>query len=146
MSENSEKNVHPNKGNNRSPGDEELGHSTTSEITRETFIGEIPIKHRAYLEIIGFGEKSKVIELGEGEIIIGRIPECEIQLSAEDISRKHARLFFHNEEYHIEDLGSTNGTYVNGIKIVKCALRSNDHINIGGVKILFSEEKRLQKT
>ena len=145
MSENSEKNVHPNKGNNRSPSDEELGHSTTSEITRETFIGEIQIKHRAYLEIIGFGEKNKVIELGEGEIIIGRSHECEIQLSAEDVSRKHARIFFHNEEYHIEDLGSTNGTYVNGIKIVKCALRSNDHINIGGVKMLFSEEKRLQK-
>ena len=146
MSEDSEKTVHINKGDNKSQSDEESGHSITSEITQDTFIGEIPIKHRAYLEIIGFGEKNKVIELGEGEIIVGRIPECGIQLSVKNVSRKHARLIFHNEEYHIEDLDSTNGTYVNGIKIVKCALRSNDQINIGGVKIFFTEEKKLQKT
>ena len=92
------------------------------------------------MEIIGFGEKNRVIELGEGEIIIGRVSECGIQLSVDNVSREHARLIFHNEEYHIEDLGCTNG-----IEIVKCALRSNDQINIGGVKILFTEEKKLQK-
>ena len=97
------------------------------------------------MEIIGFGEKNRVIELGEGEIIIGRVSECGIQLSVDNVSREHARLIFHNEEYHIEDLGSTNGTFVNGKEIVKCALRSNDQINIGGVKILFTEEKKLQK-
>jgi pSer/pThr/pTyr-binding forkhead associated (FHA) protein len=61
------------------------------------------------------------------------------------ISRRHAQITFRNEEYHLEDLGSTNGTYVNGIKIVKCILRNNDQIDIGGVKMLFTEEKSLQK-
>jgi pSer/pThr/pTyr-binding forkhead associated (FHA) protein len=53
----------------------------------------------------------------------------------------HARIIYRNEEYQIEDLGSTNGVYVNGIKVEKCILREQDVIEIGGVKILFVEEK-----
>jgi pSer/pThr/pTyr-binding forkhead associated (FHA) protein len=123
-----------------------FGHATTTELSRKAFIGELPIKQRACLEIIGFGGKRKVIELGQGQLSIGRVPDCEIQLSPTKVSRIHARVLFRNEEYHLEDLGSTNGTYVNGIKIVKCVLRNNDQIDIGGVKILFSEEKALEKT
>lgn len=55
------------------------------------------------------------------------------------------RLTFRNEGYPLEDLGSTNGTSVNGIKVERCVLRTNDQIDIGGVKVLFSEEKTLQK-
>jgi hypothetical protein len=145
MEKKTEKTIKNERLENRSQGDEEFEYSTTTKISREEYIGDIIIKHRAYLEIIGFGEKNRVIELGEGEIVIGRVPGCGIQLSVDNVSREHARLFFHNEEYHIEDLGSTNGTYVNGIEIVKCALRSNDQINIGGVEIVFTEEKKLQK-
>jgi len=139
MSKKGEKSVYIDKLDNQSPRNEELGHSTTAKISRDTFIGEIPIKQRAYLEITGLGDKNKVIELEEGEIIIGRDPECGIQLSIDNVSRQNTRIIFRNEEYHIEDLGSTNGTYVNGIKIVKCVLRNNDQIGIGGVKIFFNE-------
>lgn len=120
-------------------------YSTTTELSRETFVEEITVKTRACLEIIGFGEEHKVIELGEEEVIIGRTPECGICLSIENVSRRHARVIFRNEEYFVEDLGSTNGTHVNGIKIVKCVLRNSDQINIGGVKILFTDDKTLQK-
>jgi len=146
MIKKTEKTVRMDKVDKQSPCDEEPGHSITTEISRETFAGEIPIKQRACLEIIGFGEENKVIELGEEEVIIGRTPECGICLSVDNVSRQHARVFFRNEEYFIEDLGSTNGTYVNGIKVVRCVLRNSDQINIGGVKVLFTEEKTLQKT
>lgn len=125
--------------------DKEFGYGTTAELSRKTFLGELPIKQRACLEIIGSGGKSKVIELGQRELTIGRSPECPIQLRRTMVSRRHAQVTFRNEEYHLEDLGSTNGTYVNGIKIVKCILRNNDQIDIGGVKMLFTEEKALQK-
>ena len=131
---------------NKSEYDKRSLHSTTTELSRETFVEEIKVKQRACLEIIGLGEENKVIELGEEEAIIGRTPECGICLSIENVSRRHARVIFRNEEYFVEDLGSTNGTYVNGIKIVKCVLRNSDQINIGGVKILFTEDKTLQKT
>jgi len=131
---------------NKSEYEKRSLHSTTTKLSRETFVEEIAVKQRACLEIIGFGEENKVIELGEEEVIIGRTPECGICLSIENVSRRHSRVIFRNEEYFVEDLGSTNGTYVNGIKIVKCVLRNSDQINIGRVKILFTEDKTLQKT
>ena len=121
-------------------------HSTTTKLSRETLVEEITVKQHACLEIIGFGGENKVIELGEEEVVIGRTPECRICLPIENVSRRHARVIFRNEEYFVEDLGSTNGTHVNGIKIVRCVLRNSDQINIGGAKILFTEEKTLQKT
>jgi pSer/pThr/pTyr-binding forkhead associated (FHA) protein len=83
--------------------------------------------------------------LGQRPVVIGRSTECDIQLEVQNVSRKHARVLFQNEEYLIEDLESTNGVFVNGIKTVKCVLRNNDQIEIGGVKLLFNEEKRLQE-
>ena len=131
---------------NKSEYDKKSLHSTTTKLSRDTFVEGISVKQRACLEILGIDKENRIIELGEEDVIIGRIPECGICLSIENVSREHARVIFRNEEYFVEDLGSTNGTYVNGIKIVKCVLRNSDQINIGGVKILFTEDKTLQKT
>ena len=59
----------------------------------------------------------------------------------DNVSRKHARIIYRNEEYQLEDLGSTNGIYVNSIKVAKCILRDQDLLDIGGIKMLFCEEK-----
>lgn len=126
--------------------EEDYGYSTTVEISRSTFVGEVHLKQRAYLEVVAPDESSRAYELEEGEVLVGRSSECGIQVLVENVSRKHARIFYRNDEYHIEDLDSTNGTYVNGIRVVKCALRNSDHIEIGGVKIIFNEEKGFQKT
>jgi pSer/pThr/pTyr-binding forkhead associated (FHA) protein len=119
------------------------GFDTTEEIPRGKFTDIVPLSQRAYLEITGSEEKDGIFELGERAVVIGRSTECDIQLGVQNVSRRHARVFFHNEEYLIEDLGSTNGVFVNGIKVVKCVLRNNDQIEIGGVKLVFNEEKRL---
>jgi len=145
MTKETEKTVWRDKADKESARDNEFGYSTTAELSRKAFRGELPIKQRACLEIIGAGGKSKVIELGQGELTIGRSPGCAIQLRRSIVSRSHAQVTFRNEEYHLEDLGSTNGTYVNGIKVERCILRNNDQIDIGGVKMLFSEQKSLQK-
>jgi pSer/pThr/pTyr-binding forkhead associated (FHA) protein len=120
---------------------EESEYLRTQEIAGDSFIGEIPTKQHGLLYFIDSGEDRKQIELEEGEAIIGRSPQCDIQLEVGNVSRQHARIIFRNEEYQIEDLGSTNGVYVNGIKVEKCVLRDHDQINVGGVKFLFSEEK-----
>lgn len=121
------------------------GFDTTDEIPRGEFAAIMPVAQRAYLEITGSEEKDGIFELGETEVVIGRSTECDIQLGVQNVSRKHARILFQNEEYLIEDLGSKNGVFVNGIKVAKCVLRSNDQIEIGGVKLVFNEEKRLRK-
>lgn len=101
MEKKTKKPVKNDKLDNQSPHYEEFGYSTTTKISQDKFIGDIITKHRAYLEIIGFGEKNRVIELGEGEIIIGRVSECGIQLSVDNVSREHARLIFHNSDLRI---------------------------------------------
>lgn len=146
MKRKSDKTGPNDKPDKRSAEQETYGFTTTVELPHDTFMGNIPPRQRAFFEIIGPGEKTKVIELGEGEVFIGRNPDCGIRLKPRNISRRHSRVFFRNEEYHIEDLDSTNGTYVNGIKIVKCVLRDHDQIEIGGIKILFNEEMTLQST
>ena len=146
MSKKSDKTIPDHTLKDRSPQDQEHMDSATVKIPRDAFIGEIPMKQRAYLEIIGISKKEKVIELAKEEILVGRSPKCDIQLQAKNVSRKHALVVFRNEEYHIKDLESTNGTYVNGVRVVKCILRNHDQIEIAGVKLLFSEEKTLQKT
>ena len=123
----------------------DVTHTTTVEFSRKTFVGEISVKHSGYLEIINGGVGHKVVQIGEGVTVIGRSPECDVQLAVENVSRMHARIRYGDEEYYLEDLDSTNGTYVNSIRVVGCVLRNNDLIEIGGVKIIFTEEKRLRK-
>ena len=127
------------------PPKKDVTHTTTVEFSRKTFVGEISVKHSGYLEIVNGGIGHKVVQIGEGVTVIGRSPECDVQLAVENVSRMHARIKYRDEEYYLEDLDSTNGTYVNSIRVVGCVLRNNDLIEIGGVKIIFTEEKRLRQ-
>jgi hypothetical protein len=129
-----------------SPDDRIHMDSATIHVSRDTFIRDIPMKHRAYLEITGIGNEVRIVELRREETVIGRTIECDIPLPSNNVSRKHACVGFRNEEYHIKDLNSTNGVYVNGVKVEKCVLRNLDQIEIGGIKILFNEEQTLEQT
>jgi pSer/pThr/pTyr-binding forkhead associated (FHA) protein len=68
----------------------------------------------------------------QNEIIIGREESCDIHLSDPVISAKHARLVYRNTHWWIEDLMSTNGTYLNDEKIESPAILINgDELRIG---------------
>ncbi len=70
--------------------------------------------------------------LGEGqEIVIGRSSELDMVLVEEMVSRKHARIALADGVITIEDLGSTNGTFVNGEKVDHGTLKEGDRVLIG---------------
>jgi pSer/pThr/pTyr-binding forkhead associated (FHA) protein len=70
--------------------------------------------------------------LGEGqEIVIGRSSELDMVLVEEMVSRKHARIALSDGVISIEDLGSTNGTFVNGEKVDHGTLKEGDRVLIG---------------
>jgi len=69
---------------------------------------------------------------------IGRCRDAGIPLMQPGVSRQHARLFHLYSEEIIEDLNSTNGTYVNGVRITRCVLQNNDVIRIGDATLLFT--------
>lgn len=71
-------------------------------------------------------------------VVIGRTPECDVILYDAGVSRRHARIFDEGAGILIEDLGSSNGTVVNGSKVAKHALKDGDSITLGPVKFTFT--------
>ncbi len=72
------------------------------------------------------------------ETVIGRSAECELRVPSVAASRRHAAVVRRGDEVFVRDLGSTNGTLVNGEKIVgERALEAGDRIEIGGVVVTF---------
>lgn len=65
------------------------------------------------------------------EIIVGRSSDLDMVLVEEMVSRRHAKIQLKDGTIHIEDLGSTNGTFVNGERIVKSRLKEGDRVLIG---------------
>ena len=86
--------------------------------------------------------------LGEGqEIVIGRSSELDMVLVEEMVSRKHARIALTDGVINIEDLGSTNGTFVNGEKVDQGTLKEGDRVLIGTniLKVIASAQDAEQK-
>jgi hypothetical protein len=65
------------------------------------------------------------------ELVIGRHPTCDVVLLDPAISRRHARLRFCDGNWVLQDLDSTNGTWVNEVRVGRCQLRPGDHLELG---------------
>jgi pSer/pThr/pTyr-binding forkhead associated (FHA) protein len=75
--------------------------------------------------------KPRSVKLG-ASMMIGRAPECELMIDDTYASAQHARLFGKNGSWYVEDLGSTNGTFVNDQKLAAPAMvQPGDRIRIG---------------
>ncbi len=76
------------------------------------------------------------------EILIGRDPQNDLQLQDDTISSRHARIFFSNSHWMLEDSQSTNGTFLNDEKILSpTALVENDIIRCGKIIIRIAFQK-----
>ncbi len=77
--------------------------------------------------------------MDEPSFAIGRGEECEIVLPDRQVSRRHARIFVREDGFYVEDLGSKNGTYVNGILAREpIKLQDGDEIQVAlSVRLLF---------
>ena len=63
---------------------------------------------------------------------IGRDTGCDVVLADLAVSRRHARIRWKDEELVLEDLGSSGGTWVNGVRVERCCLRPGDLVRFGG--------------
>jgi hypothetical protein len=80
-----------------------------------------------------------VIPLESTQLTIGRGLNNDIILEDTRVSRHHAQLRYRARRFWIADVGSTNGTYVNGEQVAEQALRDGDVVSLGGLEMTFKE-------
>jgi diguanylate cyclase (GGDEF)-like protein len=111
--------------------------------------GPASARDKPFLLVISGGNLGEMFPLREAEIIIGRGRKgTTIQINDDGISRRHAKLTCAGSVVHIEDLGSANGTIVNGSTLkTKYLLKDGDKITLGTTTILkFTYTDDLEET
>lgn len=85
--------------------------------------------------------------LGEGSHLVGRDRDCAIRIDSSTLSRHHARIVVAAEIVTIEDLGSKNGTHVNGKRLERAMpLKDSDEIQVGTVTMTYRTLEPLAST
>jgi pSer/pThr/pTyr-binding forkhead associated (FHA) protein len=74
-------------------------------------------------------------EYPQGRVIIGRSRDVDFRIDNPDVSRRHAAIFWSEGSIVVKDLGSTNGTMVNGYPVESTTVRPTDTIRIGNCNI-----------
>ena len=105
-----------------------------------------PVQHAALLVVLLGPDAGKRIVVGDG-VIIGRDVDGRGLVVDEGVSRRHLRVSRQSEGHHlVEDLGSRNGTYVNGQRIEAAPLKSGDKVALGsGTILLFTRHDRYEE-
>jgi len=89
-----------------------------------------------------FGDKVlRTIESDKRELSVGRNPDSDIRIDNLGVSDRHARIFEQDGRYTIEDLDSTNGTFVNEKRITRAVLEVNSEILIGKHSLIIQDSK-----
>src|SRR5262245_14465097 len=88
--------------------------------------------------VIASGAEERTHPLTKDRVAIGRSPDCDIVLKGISVARYHAQLVRDGSHYLVEDLQSSNGTYVNGYQIRgRVPLKDNDRIHLGGTILVY---------
>jgi PAS domain-containing protein len=97
------------------------------------------------LVAVGGKIRGKEIELNEGENTLGRAPDNDHQLEVGGVSKKHMSITVTGDTCYVEDLGSSNGTFVNGKLIKKKTIKSGDKVALPNVifQLVFVKEKKV---
>jgi pSer/pThr/pTyr-binding forkhead associated (FHA) protein len=89
---------------------------------------------QGHLQRMNGALQSRRVDLPSPVCVLGRDPDCTVHLAEESVSKQHARLTCEDGQFSIDDLGSSNGTFVNGRRIHgPTDLKVGDLIRLGAV-------------
>jgi hypothetical protein len=100
-------------------------------------IGEVTAHGPALIIRAGGGRVGESFAVAGERMSIGRRPDADVFLDDVTVSRDHALLIARGEQWHLDDCGSLNGTYVNRQRIESQRLEEGDEVQIGKYKLTF---------
>lgn len=84
-------------------------------------------------------ESDNPLSFEEAEITIGRDKNCDIEIHDDTVSSLHARLSYHHNQWWVEDLQSTNGTFLNDERVfTSIVMISGDELRLGNARLMVS--------
>lgn len=108
--------------------------------------GELPadfVPLRLELQSLEIPPQRERLEVSLQAVVVGRHSEADIRVAYPDVSRRHCRLAFQDGYWHIVDLNSLNGLFVNGERIHEAVLLEGDLIRLGSV--IMEVQSRAQR-
>ncbi|MEK7448707.1 MAG: FHA domain-containing protein [Planctomycetota bacterium] len=90
--------------------------------------------------IVKFEGKENIIQLEKDTISLGRIPQNDVILRGENVSRRHCEIRRVLDGYTVVDLESRNGVFVNGLRVKEKKLEFGDRIAVGEMVVIFEKE------
>ena len=93
-------------------------------------------RDRAYLVVLAGASVGEMYKVEGDKTVIGRGQKAQVRLLDDGISREHAQVVVEGNRIFLEDLGSTNGTFCNGLKVDRRELADGDKILVGSTTIL----------
>jgi hypothetical protein len=98
-----------------------------------------PVPTRARIRVVGRDGAERVIEVDGTPLTVGRGTDNGLVLADARVSRRHARIQARRGALVFTDLGSTNGSRVNGIRVDECALGTGDRVQVGDTLLLVEQ-------
>lgn len=88
------------------------------------------------LQVVRGRSATTTLKLADGVTSLGRHDDCLIRIKSSQVSRRHCELFDSGGRLTVRDLGSSNGTYVNGKRVIgQQALKVGDELTVGGITL-----------
>jgi hypothetical protein len=105
-------------------------------------------KEKSQVNLTGLSGDYKGLDyfISGDEFVIGRLPECDLVINETTISAKHAKIMRVQDHWELMDLKSTNGTSVNGKRVDRRILRTEDRISFDQHEFLFVNRRDVSRT
>ncbi len=92
----------------------------------------------ATLSFLG-ADGAQAVDLPASGVTVGRNPACDLPIREGSVSGRHAELRFDSGRWIIRDLGSSNGTFLNGARVSEATVKDGDTVQFGDVRAVFSD-------
>lgn len=116
---------------------EQMGEEKTVVVSSQHLMNRAAGNSEACLIMIHGNDFGKRYALQKPEVIIGRGETTDIRIQSENVSRQHAKIYRSKQEFMLEDMDSTNGTFINTKKVTQSSLRDGDLVLIGNTILKF---------